>query len=1408
MSTPPGELNLSGVLEPPSPGPRVLRAPAPTRPQSRPAAPTDLNLSGVLEPPRSSLSAPAPRATPRSTAPPPAVDPRLDSFVNDVMGEASRRTGFTYKLGEGPRTAAQQAGKVAQGYSWTYNSAHMHGRGRDVLAFDAAGNYLKDGSHPAYKALGDVYGELAPKSPARVKWGVVRNGQQVDPGHFELDDDGDPATPALNLGGVVEPLSLDGILEPNIAADFRDAPAPGDDYGPPERMPESVAFRDDRMQAQLRGDLRQQTPPPLRRRQTFDPRTEEGRRGRDSRAQLERTPGAFLEVAVPLPSEERLSDVAAGGEMVRAAYVRALVERGVPESEAAKLVGSDYSLKNAKGEAVAPGDTFSDDNLDAAARTMRVRLDAAHISKLADSYRAGRGTLARAVDWATDDERGPGEKALEVAGAVAAPVMKGAGYVARPFQAASAGVWSAARGHNPLREAYDTFTTGETSAAGSNPIGNYLRDSETLNRINPRLGRLLGGGADLILDPVNLIGLGFIGKGAKALAGGGRVARAAEEVRAVGKALGLLERGIVDARPLGLLDEAGDAAKAIGADMELLTEEGGRLAHSSATGETVDLATGEAVNLGDDVASSAVRGEQLRYARERAAHYAREAEGAQSAGARRVARELADDYAAEAARLEAPTAPPPEGYDLTGVLEPHHHSHAQPRTAAGQFDGAPASLPRRAVGVVGDTADALKSNLYSADVSAPFRQALFPLMFETRATVKGLAEGLPSALPGRHARFVGRMRSLPAAQEANDMGLALSSLNPAAKSEYFPSAAASKLPWVGPSERVMEAQLDAVRLNVYERLTAELREAGLTPKSAPEEFRGVAHIVNVASGHGTPGRLMTPALPALNKVLGSPKLLRSRFQVLNPLEYARLPPRARRIALRKAGRTAAAFTGLFGLAYLAADEVGVDPREGNFGTARFGNTSYDLMGGEANKIRFIVNLVQSVGRTAKVVREGGSIKYEDTPVGVMTHFLRSQLSPAASLVPDYVTGKDYSGRDFTWSEAAARRVAPLMMQDIYDGYSAEGGKGAMKSLSAFLGVSVRQLDPEKVRRDWERATNRPAPVELSDVAGKELGRLGVDLKRLRADVVRPGFKVEGVDGEAVTPMSKDGGVVPPDVLARDLAEEISAAVEGAVTSPDYASFESDAARATYLAQIVKNTRARVYSGLRLKARENQLEELKRIGEYQRRLEGRSRQLKPGETMKLGEGEGGEGSTVNRLMNRGGDARGSALGEGGRGARLNLQGVLESVNVEDRRADGPFDPAVDEIRRVGPSPVTETQAADAALLIDSLDERRFLSFARNLADDGRLGVASEGAAAAFEYGARAAGSLGSRDASDAAGVVGVRRMLARERRLRPEQFTRDALAGRYGAAVRSEVEEDGILAPPPVRWVVPGRRARP
>ncbi|HEX8072897.1 MAG TPA: hypothetical protein VF546_23325 [Pyrinomonadaceae bacterium] len=151
------------------------------------------------------------------------------------------------------RAPEQQAGKVAQRVSWTLNSAHLYGRGRDVLAYDEHGRYIPDGSHAAYKALGDVYGEKAPGAPVRVKWGVVKDGQQVAPGHFQLEDDAaqpaatpdplahllEPPAPANPLAGIAEPRDED-LTDAQRLDPWRYSPIPREDVGSVERVEATV----------------------------------------------------------------------------------------------------------------------------------------------------------------------------------------------------------------------------------------------------------------------------------------------------------------------------------------------------------------------------------------------------------------------------------------------------------------------------------------------------------------------------------------------------------------------------------------------------------------------------------------------------------------------------------------------------------------------------------------------------------------------------------------------------------------------------------------------------------------------------------------------------------------------------------------------------------------------------------------------------------------------------------------------------------------------------------------------------------------------------------------------------------------------------------------------------------------
>jgi peptidoglycan L-alanyl-D-glutamate endopeptidase CwlK len=488
-----------------------------------------LNLTGVLEPPPSP-AAPSSRSV--AARAPLSVDPRLDSFVNDVTAEASRRTGYTYRLGDGPRTPEQQAEKVARGYSKTYNSKHLSGHARDVLAFDSSGRYITDGASEAYNALGDVYREKAASAGLPIRWGGDFKDFH-DPGHFEIDGDASPA-PALKLDGVLEPpLKLDGILEPAADDDVISTNARPVVEPAPQAAP---------------------APSHL---QVPDLQTVEGRQARDARNAQERSAGAYLDVSVPV------SDVANadGSRLVQDAYKSAVVARGVtPE-----FFDKWEKENNPTGYHITdrPGGTelTADDAYDESSKAARLRLDANHVSKIVDDYKASRGSLTKLEDWATSDGTSPGEKFVDAAGTLAKPVAAVAGFVGRPFKAGSAAFWTGYNTGSPSKTygaAWEALKGNDPGEAAKNAIGEAARGSQTLASINPRLPALAGFAADTVADPANLIPLGMVGKVGKL----GRLAEGAE-------AVGMLNRGFVEARPLGLLEEAA-AREAASAPDDLL----------------------------------------------------------------------------------------------------------------------------------------------------------------------------------------------------------------------------------------------------------------------------------------------------------------------------------------------------------------------------------------------------------------------------------------------------------------------------------------------------------------------------------------------------------------------------------------------------------------------------------------------------------------------------------------------------------------------------------------------------------------------------------------------------------------------------------------------------------------------
>jgi hypothetical protein len=1074
-----------------------------------------------------------------------AVDARLDSFVGDVITEASRRTGYTYKFGEGVRTPEQQAEKVRRGVSWTYTSRHLSGRGRDVLAFDERGNYITDGSHPAYTALGEVYGELAPEAPVRVKWGVVRKGAQVDPGHFEIEDGAAPD--AVPAGGVPDFEEFKSALASPAAAapDFEEFKAAlGDPLAGVDVQPGEEVVR-------------------------------------------EATKPVPVSTAVPAPP------AVAGGKFYRVA-----VGDGTPAEAAAsylsKVVGAPVEfvrewLGPTRLEDPQTKQTFE------TSPTGHVALPADMVDKLRVDYDRSLGVGGRLLHHLDEAaQHTPFEHVAGVVGSLPEAVGAALTPISRPAEVLDAQFFSrlnrpgvAAKLEalgNPfdlqaLGDAYKTLK-GDRPESARNPIAEDVeRDMSTLH---PTIGKAYGVLADLIFSPSSALG----------------AAGALRYANRFNKVAGLARAGKVEAA-------AAEAERLV------------------------------------DLARSATDAERLAYARTRAAHYAQEAQAAKSAGARRVAQELADDYAAEVKTLESggPVSGGPDDFPVSLAAEPLPSSGARP------------SLLRRVARGVSDVLQLPKAKA-GFDLSATARQGLPQVAAHPSYLRRAYVEQVKAFKSEENFNtFVEGIRSRGDFGQMQDAGLYLSHVG-AGPEEVFTSGLARRIPGVAASDRAYSAALDSIRLSAWDNYVSSL-PAHL--RDNPETLKAVAELINVSTGRGVVpvldrSEVGRKIVELANLPFWSPRNLAGKFNVLSPLRVVRnvANPATRPVAWLQ---TRDAFRGLttmgttLGLMHFAGLDVGLSPFKPDFGKVRLGDkVVVDLTGGEGFTVRYLAQMAQSFADI-----EGGK-EPKKTPMQLTAHYLRSQLQPSASVGVDFATGERFGStkenpKPFTYTEAAADLTVPFVAESVYDGWVASGGstlgeideagargdflrgdfskvKAGFKytpaALLSVLGLGVGFYEKPK---DYAEAAER-AKIQPGGVAGEELKRLGVvlgDLPKGQRVRVADNFKYEGLQGDSVGFKGQHAGQTPEDLqrFRDELTRQLETNIAAEVAKLDYQKLGREKQR-VYLLQVVKATHSTVENRFLRDARRREVETLEDFERYQKELESRGPGVKPGEALKLGE----------------------------------------------------------------------------------------------------------------------------------------------------------------------------------------------
>jgi Peptidase family M23 len=674
----------------------------------------------------------------------------------------------------------------------------------------------------------------------------------------------------------------------------------------------------------------------------------------------------------------------------------------------------------------------------------------------------------------------------------------------------------------------------------------------------------------------------------------------------------------------------------------------------------------------------------------------------------------------------------------------------------------------RALGILADVWNLPRSLKSTLDLSALGRQGYLgalsdfeaaraaagasfaPLARSRRLSEEGFERVVEAVRADKHHRL-GKKSGLYLATREHGRGDTIVSWRQIARrEEAFASRLASRIPGVGASERAYVGTLDTLRMGMFSHLADEiLSNKELNDGEQRKALEYAAKRVNHLTGRGTIGKTDSfgGAAVFINGVFFAPRFMISRFQALSPLQSARAPKGARLITGKKVGRVLA----LHGLAMAALALMGFkvgwdDPEDPDWMKARRGDHVYDLTAGLQQPARAILRTAARAVKAARGRQKAG----DSTAFDVWGDFFERKLNPSASYVKGAITGKtleydDVTGKkkDFeylghVWDEKGRLNpggglvdlAAPLFFKDVWGSYQKHGAAGLAAAAPALFGIGYQDY-PDRAR------------AVVPDRVQAEYDRLGMAAPR-------PGrkLKVGGHDYE----------------LTADEYERYRKDVEADAFKRLGALFEPQ--------DEAGRKRLAFYQKLDVEKQKDFLQGIHRDAAEAAR--GRVKRDLLQKVMRPAD------------ANRPPDAPPVTSNR--------RPGVAPVTEQEAAQAEEDEYVLADERRAAGRPEVTDAEAKRVAELLDrKMDDGLFAEFAQHLDEGVQMGVVGEGASAAAEYAARGLGAVGLTNASKNAELIRVSRVLMRERRLRPVQFARDALAGRYGERLRGEVEE-GIYYP--------------
>jgi hypothetical protein len=285
------------------------------------------------------------------------------------------------------------------------------------------------------------------------------------------------------------------------------------------------------------------------------------------------------------------------------------------------------------------------------------------------------------------------------------------------------------------------------------------------------------------------------------------------------------------------------------------------------------------------------------------------------------------------------------------------------------------------------------------------------------------------------------------------------------REDAYPSSLPERIPVIGrlfkASETAYTAFLYRMRADIFDKYVEIARASG--ELNDPNQIEALGNVVNALTGRGRLGKLDT-AGDVVNSAFFSLRKLKSDVDFLTAHQ---LPEKfsgpatelSREIAAKNLVQTAVGMATILATAHaIRPDAVDLDPRSSDFGKIKVGDTRFDMSGGMASLLTFAARLatMKSKSTTTHRVTELNSGKFgSKTGLDVVHDYFENKLSPAASIIRDYLKGQDREGNKPTPVSVAVNAAAPLPITNWWELYKDPNSANVFVAMIAdALGIST------------------------------------------------------------------------------------------------------------------------------------------------------------------------------------------------------------------------------------------------------------------------------------------------------------------------------------------------------------------